>query len=434
MKMKTTIHQMSSAIPLPKFDLFGVPPTQAVIERDIITEHRPITSIDPSSFVQFEIYTAADEYLDLEKLFLYLKVRVKKNDTIKATDWVDIQPACYTLHSIIKQLDIFIGDKQISTTSPTYAYKAYFEALMGYPLSAKGGYLDAAGWLPDEIGSKKDDVYTEENAFLTKYGIMDYYGKLHTDLAFQGRNLLGGCKVIIRLLFNDPSFYMISAYHKPEFEFLDICLFAHRSKVPQMIVDAHNEALKISTAKYPLTLAKVKAFTINNGVLDVNLDNIHSGQLPRRIFVGFVDNRAFIGDFKKNPFFFDHFKINSLSVHVDGEQFPPKAYTPNFPKFNYVREFMSLYEALDMTDGDATLGINRTNYWKGNCLFGFNFAPDLSIGSGATGYLNPIRFGSLRLNARFAVALPNTVTCLVYCEFDKLLEIDINRNAFIDLF
>src|ERR1700712_4764613 len=119
--MKTSIHQMSSSVPLPKFDLFGVPPTQGVIERDIVTEHRPITSIDPSSFVQFEIFTAVDEYLDLEKLFLYLKVRVNLDSTITDSDWIDVSPVSYLMHSVIRQMDIFIGDKQITTTSPTYA-------------------------------------------------------------------------------------------------------------------------------------------------------------------------------------------------------------------------------------------------------------------------------------------------------------------------
>ena len=433
--MKASIHHMSSSIPLPKFDLFGVPPTQSVIEKDIVTEHRPITSIDASSFVQFEIVSAADEYIDLEKLFLYMKVRVKKDQAIKDEAFIDVAPVNYLLHSVIKQLDIFIGDKQVTTTSPTYAYKAYIEALLGFPPSAKKSYLTSAGWWGDETITKKqsDPIYTN-NGSLDKYGTQDYYGRLHTDLTFQGRNLLGGCKLTIRILFNDPRFYMMSGNYLPELEFLDICLFVHRSKVSQMIVDAHTAALKISTAKYPLTLSKVKAFTITPSMMDVNLDNVHSGQLPKRIFLFFVDNLAYNGDYKKNPFYFEHFNISSLTVHVDGEQFPSKALTPDFSKNNYVRELMSIYESLDMLDGESTVLIDRTYYSMGNVIFGFNFAPDLTIGSAATGYLNPIKFGSLRINVKFATATKKTITALVYCEFDKLLEIDINRNAFIDLF
>ena len=32
---------------------------------------------------------------------------------------------------MIKQVDVFVGDKQITSNSLTYAYKAYFEAFLG---------------------------------------------------------------------------------------------------------------------------------------------------------------------------------------------------------------------------------------------------------------------------------------------------------------
>ena len=95
---------------------------------------------------------------------------------------------------------------------------------------------------------------------------------------------------------------------------------------------------------------------------------------------------------------------------------------------------ISLYEALDMMDGESNMKINRKNYCNGNAIFGFNFAPDLTSGCGAIRHLNPIKFGTLRLNVKFSQETQNAISALVYCEFDKLLEIDINRNATIDLF
>ena len=77
-KMQALLHELTTTVPLPKMDLFGVPPTQTMIERDIVTEHRPIATIDPTSFIQFEIQTAIDEYIDLEKLLLYMKVKLQK--------------------------------------------------------------------------------------------------------------------------------------------------------------------------------------------------------------------------------------------------------------------------------------------------------------------------------------------------------------------
>lgn len=432
--MQALIHEMSSSIPLPRLDLFGVPPTQTMVERDIVTEHRPITSLEPSSFIQFELNSADDEYLDLEKLILYFKIKVKKNKAIATeADWETISPVNYLLHSMIKQVDIFIGDKQISTTNPTYGYKAYFEAFFGFSKDQKQTHLTSALWYDDE-DLKEEILVKKQSKYLRNYRELDLMGRLHTDLTFQGRNLIGGTKLIFRILLNDPKFYLMSKTHKPEVEILEAALFAHRAKVSQHIVEAHHNALRISTAKYPITMNKLKPFTIPKGAFDANIDNVHSGQLPRRIFIAFVKNLAYYGDYNLNPFYFEHFNISSLAVYLDGIQYPAKAFAPDFSEKVYQRELYSLYEALDMLDSDPTFYINRDNYDNGNTIFGINFAPDLSSGCGAAGHLNQLKFGSLRLTVRFSKALDEPITVLIFCEFDKLLEIDINRKASLDLF
>ncbi len=97
-------------------------------------------------------------------------------------------------------------------------------------------------------------------------------------------------------------------------------------------------------------------------------------------------------------------------------------------------EMHSIYAALDMLNGESNFNINRDNYADGNVIFGFNFTPDLTSGADSVGHVNPIRYGTLRLSLRFSPALTSAVTALVYCEFDKILEIDIARRAKIDLF
>ena len=121
--MQAYIHEKSTNVALPKLDIFGVPPTQTQIDKTIVTEHRPITSFDGSPQIQFEIQTLVDEYIDLEKLVIYFKVKIQNMTTAKDTkDFDMISPINYLLHSMIKQVDIFIGDQQITTSSPTYAY------------------------------------------------------------------------------------------------------------------------------------------------------------------------------------------------------------------------------------------------------------------------------------------------------------------------
>src|SRR5438309_507782 len=111
---------MNHFAPLPEFDLFAVPPTQLSVDRDICTEHRPISTIsNATSPLQFEIHTGVDEYIQFRETELYIKFKVtivkvvngvvkRSGDgaTIKGVDWLGISPVNYLLHSIIKQTQI----------------------------------------------------------------------------------------------------------------------------------------------------------------------------------------------------------------------------------------------------------------------------------------------------------------------------------------
>jgi len=72
---------------------------------------------------------------------------------------------------------------------------------------------------------------------------------------------------------------------------------------------AHATALERGTAKYPTRRVVCKSFAIPQNYLDVNHEKLFSGQLPTRIVVGLVDNRAFNGHREQNPFNFQHTHI-----------------------------------------------------------------------------------------------------------------------------
>ncbi|XP_045450979.1 uncharacterized protein F54H12.2-like [Melitaea cinxia] len=75
-------------------------------------------------------------------------------------------------------------------------------------------------------------------------------------------------------------------------------------------------------------------------------------------------------------------------------------------------------------------GISHDKYSKGYCLLAFDLTPDLSANSFS--HWNLIRHGSVRLEVRFESALTQTINCVVYAEFDNVIEIDKNRNVTVD--
>jgi hypothetical protein len=47
-------------------------------------------------------------------------------------------------------------------------------------------------------------------------------------------------------------------------------------------------------------------------------------------------------------------------------------------------------------------------------------------------HFNLARQGSVRVDLKFAAALPSTLTVIVYAEFENVIEIDRNRNVIFD--
>ena len=86
-----------------------------------------------------------------------------------------------------------------------------------------------------------------------------------------------------------------------------------------------------------------KTFAIPQNYLDVNHEKLFSGQLPTRIVVALVDNRAFNGDRAHNPFNFHHYNLSEISLYLDGQQqYALKPLQPNFGDGLYVRTYNTL--------------------------------------------------------------------------------------------
>ena len=114
----------------------------------------------------------------------------------------------------------------------------------------------------------------------------------------------------------------------------DVAVFCPKLRPSDAVRLAHIKALQKSAAKYPLRRVEVKSFTLPRGNLSWTKESMFLGQLPKRLIVGFVDNDAYNGSFQKNPFNFNHYNINFLSLVKDGEQIFSKALQPDFDNKN----------------------------------------------------------------------------------------------------
>lgn len=432
------LHSHSCECLKTELDLFSLPPTQTSIESSQWIHYKPVSSLTDDSPIEFVVPGHGEEYIDLAHTMLSIRVKLvapAKNDSNRD----DLLRTCVVnnlLHSLFNQVDVYFNQKPVSPPNNAYAYRAYLETLLNYGPAAKKSHLSTALWYADEAGKMEDLKqktlgFEARRSFLQPNGMVDLIGHLHCDVFKQNKFLLNGVEMRLRLVRAKNSFVLMDPTNQCTLHITEASLLIRRSKISPAILLAHAKALSQGTAKYPITRVEVKTLTLHRGIHSETLDNVILGQLPKRVIIGFVDNKAYNGNTDYNPFNFKNYNINFLSLYIDGMQVPSK---PLQPDFNNEGLYVDCYQTLFSGTGVHFLNegndINRVEYPNGFCLFAFDLTPDLS--ANCYSHWNLVKSGSLRIEVRFSEPLENTVNCIVYAEYDNVLEIDSTRQVIVD--
>ena len=132
--------------------------------------------------------------------------------------------------------------------------------------------------------------------------------------------------------------------------------------------------------------------------LDVNHEKLFSGQLPTRLVIGLVDNRAFNGNRELNPFNFDHCNLREIGLYQDGQQqHALRPIEPNFATGEYIKAYNTTFAGTGKLGADEGLFIDRHEYGNGYTLFAFDLTADL----GEDDHFSLVRQGSVRLALKF---------------------------------
>jgi hypothetical protein len=433
------INQHSSFTLKSELDLFVIPPTQNSIEYGHYTTHRPLAPIGNDSPIEFVVSGNSDEYIDLSQTMLYLTVKLTKTEHAVAPPGQgvtvhNVGPVNNWLHSMFSQVDIFLNQKCISPPSNCYNYRAYIENLLNYGSEAKNSHLQSSYWHKDtgEMGvAANNEGFIERRRSSSNNKIVDLFGNIHCDIFNQDKYLLNGVELAVKFTPSKPQFHLMSNLAAPEctFEILTAELFVRKVKINPTIQLGHAEGLLRNTAKYPISRVDVKQITLPANILNKTIDNLYIGLLPKRIIVGMVRNSAFNGTYSTNPFNFEHFNLNFLSFYIDSIQIPSKPYTPDFPSELFMREYNSLFSGSGIHYSDTGNNISHDEYAKGFFFICADLSPDLSSNSS---HWQIQKNGTLRIELRFQQPLEESVTVILFSEFDNLIEIDKNRQIILD--
>ena len=334
-------------------DLFSVPPTQLSLEKGRWIDYHPLSSVtNDDSAITFFI-SGTDEYLDLSKTILVVEGSVKAGDgsDLSGGTQSNVAPVNNFLHSLIKQVDVYLNGKQVTPAMGTYAYRSYLETLLNYDVSAKKTQLSSAlyykdtAWEMDSNGSLprtrtitynkaptgSNSSFTFTNADATKTGGSNsnfafnaditttllapgtgnqgfaqrhefiknskqfvLSGPIFSDLFMSDRLLLNMTDLKVVLNRSPNAFCLMDTNSdgnkiNPKVKLTDVVLKIRKVKVDQSVRDATERILNKTPALYPIRRVECKALSIPSGLTTVRKDNIFSGIIPKSFVFGLVD-------------------------------------------------------------------------------------------------------------------------------------------------
>ena len=319
--MMAFIHEGSCECAKSELDLFSMPPTQTSVESGTYVEYRPVSTLTNGSPIEFDIASSGDDYIDFANSYLHVKAKITKanGSNLDGTDTVG--PVNNFLHSLFSQVDVSLNGTLITNSTNTYPYRAYIENLLSYGPAAKKSQLTAGLFYKDEAGKmdKPNPLADEDDrnsglalraAFTVQSREVDLLGRIHSDIFFQSRYMLNEVNVKIKLTRSRDTFCLMASGDQTfKVKITAAAMIIRKVKVSPSVYLAHAKTLETGMAKYPIRRVICKAFTIPAGYLDSSQEKLFSGQLPARLVVGCVDNRAFNGGLRKKSVQFSTFFI-----------------------------------------------------------------------------------------------------------------------------
>ena len=438
------VHSKSQECSKSELDLFSVPPTQVSLEKGHWIDHQPVSSVSDGGPITF-LSPGTEDYVDLSKTILVVRAKVTKADGANLDSDEKVGVVNNFLHSLFKQVDVFLKEKQVTQATGTYSYRAYLETLLNYGPAAKKSQLTAALFYKDTAGKMDtaDPTLAANNAN-TNQGLRTRYqfsresraiemaGPIFCDV-FRSEGLLLSyvdLKVILNRNVNEFCLMASEADVDYRVKLTEAYLKIRKVKVSPSISIAHELALKKGPAIYPIRRVECKTFIISAGNPSLRKDNVFNGLVPKTFAMVMVDSAAFNGDYKKNPFNFKTFTTSFLGIAVNREEVPFRplqlSYTTN-PR--YIEAFLTMFSGAGKLFYNAGNDVTRDEYAGGYAVY----VADLTPGTcGSSPHFNVVQQGNLAVDIKFSTAPTDAVSLVCYGEFENTIHIDSERNVIYD--
>ena len=400
--------------------------------------------------MEFRIVTGSNEYIDPSTIIIYTKNRIltNRNEALDITPVGETQtipvralvaPINYFGSTRFKACRVYLNGTQIGDSNTLYPYRSYLETLLTYDRDTVQSQFQLAMFTKDTAGKLGDNQYGSYTSDEGNKGLHQLFDLTKGSKSFEcitpiHNEIFSQSKFVI---LNNTELKLVFEQHDSRFslktagagydyniEIESAFLWCEHKVISDNVLVAHEMALEHGPAVFPVTRTDLKFFTFGAQRSDLSLQNLHTGQLPKRVIFGLVRNSAFNGSFTENPLNFENFNVNHIAVRVDGAAVPFENLTLNMAQGQTHQAYFALLHASNKLFRNHSLVFDPDEFSRGYSIYAFDLTPDRS-----TCNFNLIKEGTISLEIKLSTAIDVSVTLVCLLQFDDTISIDKDRNV-----
>ncbi len=389
----------------------------------------PITETSP---IEFFIPGNDSQYLDLSRTRIKLRLKVQsatKADLAQQNDRTKLNyaPANYIVASAFESVKVHVGDTEVTAKNSLYPYQAYLETLLSYGSDYKKGQAEAGGFyrVKNEL-KQDDDGWISRRTLCDASKEFEVVGRPHGDIFNQTRYMMPGVDIRMQFFRSSDSFALeCYGVDKENIRLIikEATLYVRKLSLLPSIHLAHLKTWKDNPVNYPGTKVSMKSYSLPIGTYQNTNESLLTGLIPQRIIVGIVASSNVQGDYGKNPFLFDDHGLQQIIVTCNSEQITQHIINIDKADNRVLDGFISLFDAMGLTNCDSGLDLRLAEYKNGKTLFGFDLR-DISDGHAIP------RHGTVSIYLKFKAALTESLSVIVYPEHPTNMYISSDKRVY----
>ena len=427
---------------LNEVEFFSAVPKQVVLDSANFAEVFPVGNIKDDTPIEFNICGTPEDFIDLNNTMLEVQVKiVNASAGVNLIDNELVAPINNWLCSLFEDITLHIGETLVEGGDHMFPYKAYLTQLFSHNKASKGTQLLASGWYPDLAGKFEDAAgnttgFVKRVALTKGSALVQLCGPLPLDFFMQNKYLLHNTDLKLKLSRAQPEFQvkirtgvLANKSTAVRVQIESAKLFVRQVKPINSYLAQVSTNLLAQNAVYPIQHTEMMTYTIGKDTQSYNKTPLFNGRVPKAMFVGLVENSAYNGNYLKEPFNFQHFNCNNISLFQNSKPVPFNGFTPDFgTNKKYMIEYQALMQSLNIYNKTDDVDLTPEQFANGYTIFGFNLAPDMDI----VGHSQISKHGVLRLDIRFENPLTQTINVIIMGIFDGVIEITKERRVHLN--